>query len=64
MMPADDNAQARKARAARLREEIARLKSQPGEVAAPPGAPSSESPRDFVERRMSELAKKEKSNES
>jgi hypothetical protein len=75
---ADDNEEARKARAASLREKIASLKpdqtkavegseddsetdnSGPdiNEQAAEEEAPSGESPREFVHRRMRELDKK------
>jgi hypothetical protein len=62
MTPTEDNAEARKARADRLREEIARLKSRPpGAAAAPPGETGQESAREFVERRGRELAEHEKS---
>jgi hypothetical protein len=52
---ADEDEEARKARAARLRAQIERLKAgqQP---AWPPDQPSApESPRDYVERRMREV---------
>jgi hypothetical protein len=55
-MPAD-NKTARKARAQRLRKQISGLVSP---VGTPGPAPSGESPRQFIERRMAELAKKEK----
>jgi len=47
---------ARKARAARLREQIARLKAPRGRSgeAEPEGAPPPKNPRDFIERRMRE----------
>jgi hypothetical protein len=49
-----EDSEARKARAARLREQIERLKAdqQPAGAPDPPAQP--ESPRDFVERRMRE----------
>jgi hypothetical protein len=59
MTSSKDDSEERKARATRLREEIARLKSHSGRDATPPRDPSSESPRDFVERRMRELDDKE-----
>jgi hypothetical protein len=75
---ADDDEEARKARAASLREKIASLKSNQtnaaerseddsetdnsgpdsDEQAAEEEAPSGESPREFVHRRMRELDKK------
>jgi hypothetical protein len=52
---ADEDEEARKARAARLRAEIERLKAgqQPAEPPDQPSAP--ESPRAYVERRMREI---------
>jgi hypothetical protein len=61
---AGDDANARRARAARLREQIERLKKgsgsapsrAPADKAEPDGAPLS--PRDFVHKKMAELARK------
>jgi hypothetical protein len=61
MAPTDDDAQARRSRAARLREEIARRKSQPATSAGSDQPLPGESAREFVERRQRELAEKEKS---
>jgi hypothetical protein len=55
----DDDVQARKARAARLRKEIERVIEQ-GEQAtsapAPAEAPADENPREFIHRKMREDA--------
>ena len=62
---AGDDANARRARAARLREQIERLKKGPAGArparapeakAAPDGKPLS--PRDFVHKKMAELERK------
>ena len=55
-MPQDDE-EARKAQAARWREEIARLTTPaaPDEEEAPPDVPAHESPRDFIARKSREL---------
>ena len=61
----DDEA-ARKARADRLHKQIADLQSggDLGEPAAAPGAVGSESPREFIERRMREWPEGSEDDES
>jgi len=56
--PASGEEEARRARAARLREQIERLKEE--RTAGPPEEPpDGESPRSFVERRMREIEEEE-----
>jgi hypothetical protein len=57
-----EDEEARRARAERLREEIEALREGQGQERA--GAHAPESPREFVERRMRELAEEEEEEES
>jgi hypothetical protein len=54
-----DDGAARHARAERLRAEIERIKGGKPGADSPSGSPETESPRDFVERRVRELTEAE-----
>jgi hypothetical protein len=60
-MAEKDDARARAARAKKLRIQIDRLKKgEPAASSRPGGKPRKESPAEFVDRRMREIAQEEK----